>query len=93
MVNMMSVSDALSPCLPQYHPLVLSELTNGGHLEMVKHILINLTVAINRQFESAEGYVQMEPLRLKKFDMIGLVLVVVLLENKDHWVVKCSCID
>nr|XP_039251703.1 dmX-like protein 1 isoform X3 [Styela clava] len=66
-VSLMTVADVLSPCLPQYHPLVLSELTNGGHLDTVKHILINLTMMINGQLESKNDVIQVEPIKLKKF--------------------------
>ncbi|XP_076803738.1 dmX-like protein 1 [Clavelina lepadiformis] len=43
-------ADKVCPSLPQYHPLVLSELMNSGHIDAVKEILIHLAICMNGDF-------------------------------------------
>ena len=48
--GLFEVASSVCPTLHQYHPLVLQELLNSGHMSAVREILIHLAVCINGDF-------------------------------------------
>ena len=49
--GLFEVAASLCPSLQQYHPLILSELLNSGHMAAVRKILIHLAICINGDFQ------------------------------------------
>uniref|UniRef100_H2XV65 RAVE complex protein Rav1 C-terminal domain-containing protein n=1 Tax=Ciona intestinalis TaxID=7719 RepID=H2XV65_CIOIN len=65
MMSLSEIADKACPTLPQYHPLVLSELMNSGHMAVVREILINLAICINGEFH--DTVCQSEVLQVEKY--------------------------
>ena len=49
--GLFEVAASLCPSLQQYHPLILSELLNSGHMDAVREILIHLAICINGDYQ------------------------------------------
>nr|CAB3238400.1 dmX-like protein 1 [Phallusia mammillata] len=49
-IGLSELVDKLCPSLPQYHPHVLSELLNSGHLDVVRSVLIHLSICMNGDY-------------------------------------------
>uniref|UniRef100_H2YVA9 RAVE complex protein Rav1 C-terminal domain-containing protein n=1 Tax=Ciona savignyi TaxID=51511 RepID=H2YVA9_CIOSA len=65
MLSLSEIADHSFPSLPQYHPVVLSELMNSGHIAVVREILINLAICINGDFR--DTVCQTEALQVEKY--------------------------
>ena len=48
--GLFEVAAKITPSLHQYHPLILTELLNSGHMAAVREILIHLAICINGDY-------------------------------------------
>jgi len=71
LIGLSEVVDRLCPSLPQYHPRILSELLNSGHLDVVRSILIHLAICMNGDYHEATCH--SESVQIEKFQFCELL--------------------